>query len=88
MLKILAVYFIWNSEICKYAQKQGQDDPFNLNFNRNHKKHIFFKFQASVEIACEWQACMGGEVFLKDLDCELASPRQFQERRLLNKKRR
>jgi len=44
--------------------------------------------QASVEIACEWQACMGGEVFLKDLDCELASPRQFQERRLLNNKKR
>ena len=24
---------------------------------------------ASLEIACEWQACMGGQVFLKDLSC-------------------
>ena len=40
--------------------------------------------QASVEIACEWQACMGGEVFLKDLDCELSPPRQ----RLFDQKKR
>ena len=31
--------------------------------------------QASIEIACDWQACMGGEVFLKDLDCTLSPPR-------------
>ena len=31
--------------------------------------------QASIEIACEWQTCMGGEVFLKDLDCTLSPPR-------------
>ena len=30
---------------------------------------------ASIEIACEWQTCMGGEVFLKDLDCTLSTPR-------------
>ena len=29
---------------------------------------------ASIEIACEWQACMGGEVFLKDLDCNVSPP--------------
>ena len=26
MLKILAVYFMWNSEICQDAPNQGQDD--------------------------------------------------------------
>ena len=30
---------------------------------------------ASVEIACEWQQCMGGEVFLADLDCTVTPPR-------------
>merc|ERR1712242_202639 len=28
---------------------------------------------ASIEIACEWQACMGGQVFLKDLTCANAA---------------
>ena len=30
---------------------------------------------ASIEIACEWQQCMGGEVFLADLDCTVVPPR-------------
>jgi len=28
---------------------------------------------ASIEIACEWQACMGGQVFLRDLTCSNAA---------------
>ena len=28
---------------------------------------------ASIEIACEWQACMGGQVFLRDLTCANAA---------------
>ncbi len=36
--------------------------------------------QASIEIACEWQACMGGEVFLRDLDCTVSPPRLRRRR--------
>ena len=25
---------------------------------------------ASVELACLWQKCMGGQVFIDDLDCD------------------